>query len=194
MDTSSKNWSTNNNTTTWDSDGDKEDWGYQISSGDHGKDYTKNQILTSGNGNPITPRNPSLAYFNNMVYAAYKGGRTAGDSSDENMYIMTANSQHQWNDPVQLLSKETSKYAPALTVCNGYLVCVFFRDGHSDHPYYAVSTNGTDWSDVVKISSDRPDNDKATDPFVMALDNNTIALSYVTGGSAVVKVFDFMVS
>lgn len=186
-------WSTNKNTTYWISDDNKKkDWGYQTASEDKkngGKKQEHDQILSKTGGNPITPRNPSMVVFKDKIYAAYKGGRVSGDSTAEQLYIMTADSKHVWTNPVNFLSGEKSIFAPALAVVGNTLFCVFARDGHSNHLYYATSTNGSTWSAVTKISDKTLNNGKATDPFAMGVNKDQLAISYVNGGSARLKIF-----
>ena len=185
-------WSSNDNITYWDSDGDgKKDWGYQNSSHDKsngGDKCQKEQILTSGQGNPCTPRNPSMVVFNGKIYMAYKGGRTSGDTTPKGMYIMTYGSSG-WTDPVTLLSNETL-FAPALAVCGNKMFCIYSNHSHSDHLYASYTTDGSNWTSIGKISDDTLSNHKATDPFAMGLDGSNLAVSYVKhNGSAMLNLY-----
>lgn len=195
----SEHWHTNKNVTYWDSEGNgKEDWGYQNNPKDQkngGKKMQADQILTVDGGNPCTPRNPSMTVKGRKLYMAFKGGRQTSDSKDAKMYIMKADTDHNWTKPVHLLKDNKSKFAPSLTVCGNSIICVFSNDDHHDHLYFSTSTDGATWSSPVKINDDKLINGKATDPFVMALDDTTFALSYVedTGRDkkATLKIFSF---
>ena len=205
---SSNNWSTNQNVTYWDSDHGKLDWGYQGSQNNehHVSDhdtYRRDQIMTNLSDphnpgtNPCSPRNLAMTAFGSKLYMAFKGGRVSDDDHVEDLYIMTCDSNGTWSGATLITNQSNpdqfqSLYAPSLVAIGGKLLCFFSCSEKNDNLCYSVYDQSNGWSDPIQINSDSLHNGKSTDPLAVALDSNTLALSYVDSDkNCVLNLYDF---
>ncbi len=107
------------------------------------------QVTTQGGGAPLSNYGPSLAFFDDTLYMAYKGAHS------NTLYLAWYDGANWYgNTPISDMPggiSPESNYSPSLAVFNGLLYMIY-KGAHSNTLYVAWY-NGSQWAGNVTIDS-----------------------------------------
>lgn len=202
-------WASNDNVTYYDTHVHDIEWGWPLNQAsiDDGKVeddgsnkiFKRNQILTVTSEeypygvNPCQPRNVAATIYNGKIIIGFKGSTESSDNDAHQLYSMIRRDDGQW-EQADKISNFHSKYAPSLVSIANSLVCIFSNSDDHGKLYCALyDFSSKTWGTASKINDDKLDNHKASDPLAEAVDNSTIAISYVSDDKTNLKLYHFQV-